>query len=410
MSFRAVMFGFSAVAFSMQAVADDRLTPLLTYVPADAVGDPMAGEYITFVDLAALRGDFNARVPLFERFGWSPFEQVAGSMSRLGDAPMMIAEYQQYGGLHEFASMADYLGFGWSDIEAAVGFYKPPGSVTVLIGTPMVSDAAVVGPALTARGFSEEVRAEYPFWWRMEDNQLDLQNRDPEDPLRGALGGSARVGLIDGAFVTAANWAAIDATLGVHAFGAGSVADEPDIAAVAFSLNQPVSGEGDLLQAVIFGGAFSMHDVVAGVLGRNATPEAVAALEERLAPASATEITPRYNAFALADRQEGNQAIGVVALVYDTADEAEMAARTVSEAFASLDSLVAQRPFREMIPGAVSTQVTASPDGTRHVASIAFATELALPDGPMARTRTPYIVLIDMLLRLDVAPLAAGDY
>lgn len=410
MFIRAVMFGFGAIALPLQAAAEDRLTPMLAYVPADAVGDPAAAEYISFVDLAALRNDLNARVPLFDRFGWSPFEQVAGSMSRLADAPMMIAEYRQYAAMHQFTSMPDYLGFGWSDIDAAIGFYQPPGSVTVLVGNETLSDAAAAGSALTARGFSEAEREGYPFWWRLDDNQLDLENRDPEDPLRGALGGSARAGLVNGGFVTAGNWASIDATLAAHDLESASIANDPDIAALASVLNQPIREDGELLQAVIFAGAFDVQDVVAGVLGQSATPEAVAALEERLAPASGMELTPRYSAFALADRQEGDRAVGVIALVYGSADDAILATRTVPDAFARLDSIATRRPFQELIPGTISTQVVQSPDGARHVALIAFATELGPLDGPMARTRTPYVVLIEMLYQMDIAPIAAGDY
>ena len=402
---RAVMFGFGTIAFSLQATAEDRLTPMLAYVPADAVGALPDGAMVDFVDFAALRVAAGHRFPLFERMGWEPIERALAPLSRLAGGPPLVATYLQYAMIHEFASTPHYLGFEWQDIDAAIGFYRLPDAVTVLIGNEALTDEAAVGGALTGRGYFAEDRAGYPFWWRMEDNAHDLINRDIEDPLRGHLGGSARAGLVDGAFITAANWPAIDRTLAAQGADAATLAADSDFAALARAINRPVGENGLLLQAVLFDGAVEADVLIESLAGPSATAAVIAELRQRLLPEDGDGGTPRYSAFALADRHEGDLAVGVIALVYRSEAGAATATRTVADAFATMDSFAAQRPFREILPGDVSSEVVALPDVGRHVALIRFSTELPAPEGPIERTRTPYYALVNMLYRMDLAPL-----
>ncbi|MGF1627700.1 MAG: hypothetical protein ACFCVH_22700, partial [Alphaproteobacteria bacterium] len=193
-----LLFGLVAIAAGTPgANAEDRLTPMLRMVPQDAVAGGV-NALVTFTDLTALRAVGLAGVPLFERFAWEPVDKEVANLSRASALPAILADYINYLGIHRFETTEDYLGFAWSDIELTVGYGAPPNAVTILQGTSAVTDSAAIDAALTARGFAAESRGGHDFWWRLEDNALDIPNLDPADPLRGHLGGSARAGIIDG--------------------------------------------------------------------------------------------------------------------------------------------------------------------------------------------------------------------
>lgn len=390
----------AALAMTAEA-AEDRLTPLLRFVPPAALAGPQ--DAVSFVDLAAVRSVLADQVSPTAMETWSEADRALATLMRATNLPPMLADYAQNDGASGFAGMEAHLGFGWDDVERAIGFGAPPATTLVLAGTPRVTDAAAIGEALAAGGFAVEEREGHPFWWRLSDNASDLASRDPSHPLRGAIGGSARAGILSEAFVAAGNWAAIDAVLAQDAAAGTS----PDLAALAHALNQPVAEEGVLLQAYLMPGAVDLAPG-AELAGRtDLDDEALAALRERLLSGEGSGV-PRYRAVAFGDRQEGDRAVAVVALLYDSEEAAQAAAEAVPAAMAALQSTATSRPYTELLPYAVAAQVVhAGGGGGRHLALITFSTELApVEGGPLTVSPAPYRRLIDMLYRRDLGFLA----
>jgi len=272
-----------------------------------------------------------------------------------------------------------------------------------------VTDAGAIGETLTGRGFAAEDRAGHHFWWRLEDYALDLRHREPADPLRGHLGGSARAGIVDGAFVAAAGWPNIDGVLAAIGGDRPTLAESGDFTAMAHALGRPVGSEGRLLQAHLMAGAFDAAFVVDTLLGSASQEDEIAEIRARLTDGGTEIRTPRYSAFGIGDRQEGERAIAVVALVYRDREEAERATQTVPAAVASLDSLATPLPFSELLPFEIGASVVESPDGSRHVAVITFTTTLPPLDAPAGYVPTAYSRLIQMLYRSDMGPFVAAD-
>jgi hypothetical protein len=386
------------VALVPPASAADRLSPLLRYVPLDALSEGVRAP-IAFVDLAAIRA-------VEEAGNASEDWREMDSLVRVWAMPAMLHDYLTAFTQHEFATTADYLGFAWNDIEAAVGFGNPPGQVMVIAGTPAVTDAAAIGATLTGRGFAAEDRGGHPFWWRLDDNAIDIQNRDPADPLRGHLGGSARAGLVDDAFVAAANWPSVDAAVAAFDGERPALAESEDFAAIVAAVGHPVTEEGTLLQAYLAAGAFDA-DFTIDVLMRGESEELIAELRRRLEGNDGSAL-PRYSAIAIADRQEGERAVGVVALVYANREQAELATRLVPESVATQESLATRTPFSEILPYPIETAVVEAPSGQRYVALIGF---IGPPEDTEAEpsARLPFRHLVTMMFGGDMGPFVTGS-
>ncbi|MEZ5669929.1 MAG: hypothetical protein R3F55_21340 [Alphaproteobacteria bacterium] len=402
-----LLAGFMLAIGIQAAQAEDRLTPLLRFVPASALAEGGPSNAIQYSDFAAIRHAVGQRLSLGDAFTWSREDRELAAAMRIVVAPHMLANYFSRM-LAAERPMSDYLGFGMIDIGQTLGFAQPPMVPMVLTGNDAVTNAAAVGAALGNHGFAAENRNGHTIWWYLDDNALDLRNRDVSNPLRGDLGGSARAGVVDGAFVAASHWGTIDVMLMAVDGRIGTAQQSPDMRALAVALDTPVQADGALLQAYLFTGTLFTRDIV-DALGPAADEETRARLLAQLMGSGDGPATPRYEAVALADRQEGANPVGVVALSYRNRADAERATQTVAEAFATATSMAYQRPFAEIMPYAVVTDVVDVPDAGRAVARIAFVMvpETTL-EGPSDNMRTPFYGLIQMLYRGDLAPLATA--
>lgn len=409
MQIKAFLIGFSVIAaIGQTAEAEDRLTALLDFVPPAAVSGGL-DHPILFSDLSAIRQAANARLSLADAFSLTPHERELAALSRgtFFALPSMLGEYAQHNA-RSFDAMTDYLGFGWTDIERALGFGNHPGTVTVLTGAPALTDAGGLGEALTGRGFSAEERDGYRFWWRLTDNENDLSGRDVADPLRGVIGGSARAGIVSGAFVAAANWTAIDSLIAAVDRDPAGLSGSADFLAMAYALNQSQAAEGDLLQAYMMQGAFDAGDALDAV-SPDLSADEQSALRERMIARGEIGRLPGYRAIGFGDRQEGPLTVGVIALVYDSREQAEMAADMLPAAIGSMESIVSRRPFSTVLDFDVSSRVAGPTDANLYVATIALSTTLPRPDGPMQQARTPFSTLLQMIMMRDIAPFVSED-
>lgn len=409
MQIKAFLIGFGVLAAIGQAAsAEDRLTPLLRFVPPEAVSGGL-DHPVLFSDLSAIRQAANSRMSLTDAFSLTPHERELAALTRatFTALPGMLSEYTQYN-VGSFDAMPDYLGFRFTDIELSLGFGNHPDAVMVLAGAPALADAGGPGATLTGRGFSAEERGGHPFWWHLADNEIDMSGRDAADPLRGVTGGSARAGIVSGAFVAAANWTAIDSLIAAVDRDPAGLSGSDDFLALAYALNQPQAGDGALLQAYLMQGAFSAADALSAVSPNLSADEQSASLERMIDRGEIGRL-PRYRAIGFGDRQEGQQTVGVIALVYESRDHAELAAEMLPAAIRTMDSIVSRRPIYEVLDFEVSSRVAAPTDANRYVATIALSTALPRPDGPMQQTRTPFSTLLQMIMMRDIALFVAED-
>ncbi len=301
--------------------ADNPLLDMLALVPADAAPTdavPIFG-YADYRALEAARGLENPGT--FEAFD-ADEEGVAGywrnALFRLSSGPRLDYLFAQV------IDMPRLVGFEWFDVNRGLTFGIPPAEGTIFAGE---FDTGNMGEALSARDFEQVDYEGVAIWRRFEDGSVSIEDREPGDPFGGALGRAARIAVIPGNddMIYLANSAAdigtqmmVDAAQG----NVASLADDPDYRALAEAVTDSNYYGGVLIQASVFHvfrvGFVPDEPVMAG--GDEDAPDPMADYGE----------LPVYSLAMLADRQEGDEEVHIVALVYADADTAQIAAEELA--------------------------------------------------------------------------------
>lgn len=113
---------------------------------------------------------------------------------------------------------------------------------------------------------------------------------------------------------------------------------------------------------------------------------------------------PPYQGVAIADQQDGANAIGIIALAYIDRADAEAAASSVPAAVASGLTLRDQ-PFADLLPYEVTSDVFEGPNSDRYVARIIFSEPTAADNGDFVGG--PFAMLMRVVDRGDIAGLLA---
>jgi hypothetical protein len=325
---------------AMPAVAQDggsgpeQPTPLLAMLAMVPDNDLVQGKGWATVRYA----DFQA---LYMAEGIEDMRVNQGTQALLSNVPlpMMLARLMAAPQALQYVfskadQMPQVVGFEWiASVDRTLEYGTPPQSPLIVGGT---FDASAISTALSARGFEETDVSGVPVWSRFDDGAVNIKDADPADPFGGHLGMAARIALLPGYL---ANSSYMDATKGIIAAVQGdqpSLADNPDYHALAEAITAP---EGLLLQAMFF----DVTDL--GFLPGNPATTAEQGAEDPTA--NYGPLMP-YSLVVLADRQEGQDQVHLIGLVYPNADVAGSAAEEVArriEAFTlpqKTDTLVDQ--------------------------------------------------------------------
>ncbi|GGL67015.1 hypothetical protein [Wenxinia marina] len=208
------------------------------------------------------------------------------------------------------------VGFNPNEAEAILAISAPPFGGAVFDVTPMA--AVRVPVALTSAGYEVDGAL---FVRGGEDGSIDIENRDPADPLGGMLGRASRVALVGDLMV----WSTTrdGATALATAASDGSVAARPDVAALLAALDAPEAGQGTLVRALVF--------------------------------ADGTELMPGSGLAGpvfVADLSDGRTETALVLYVVETAQAAKERAQVMETAWGEATSFVTRRPWAEMLPEA----------------------------------------------------------
>jgi hypothetical protein len=254
--------------------------------------------------------------------------------------------------------MPEVVGFEWiSAVNRSLEYAVPPYTALILNGT---FDADAIGAALSARDFEQTDVSGVPVWSRFDDAAMSMNDIERADPFGGRLGKAARIAVWPDYLANSAYW---DATKGIIAAAQGeqpSLADNPDYRALAEAITAP---EGLLLQALFF----NVADV--GFLPENVS----AALADQTAEDPTQTYGPLmpYALAVLADRQEGQDQVHLIGLVYPNAAVAGPAAEEVASRIRTFR--LPQRPDETLVErfGAqVSSRVYESETTGRAVAVV----------------------------------------
>jgi len=275
------------------APATSALQALLSYVPSEAALVESGWATVRFVDYGAL---FESEgLSLFRALGDVDFLMSAVPLgpilSRIAAGPEAL--------MYLFAGagqMEDVVGFEWLlDVDCSLEFGDPPG-IGLLLGGSF--DAVGIGVALENRGFSLGEIEGVPVWHRFDDLAISVAARDVADPFGGHLGAAARIALFPDALGNARAWSLIEAMISAGQSTRPSLADDPIYEALAEAVAEP---GGLLIQALFFSATALRVPGSGEPTGQEPTDKA--------------DVLPLYLGAVLADRQEGDDQIHLIALV-----------------------------------------------------------------------------------------------
>ncbi len=281
------------------------LLAMLAGVPEGAIPADSGWATVRYTDYAAL---YEAEgITKLRDFGNLDLLKTAvplpGMLMRLTAGPEALS--------YVFASagkMAAAVGFEWLlDVDRSLEFGDPPG-VGLLLGGEF--DTEAIGAALQARDFSQADVSGVTVWHRFDDLAISVADRDPADPFGGNLGAAARIALLPDMLANARSWPLINGIIGAAQGDLPSLADDPAYRALAGAITAP---DGLLIQALFFGGEALQVAGDPAQLGL-------------AMPAADLGPLPPYALAILADRQEGNDQVHLIGLVYADAPTAQAAA------------------------------------------------------------------------------------
>lgn len=163
---------------------------------------------------------------------------------------------------------------------------------------------------LQQRAFTQAERNGVQVWSRLEDGETNPEAAILGDPFDDGSGAAARIALLRNDLILhTTTWTAFDPVVALQQGVTGSLRDNPDYRALAEALVDPAYYSGSLITAVLY------------------TPAETAQIAATPPDASGV-VLPRYNLIGLADRQEGEQSVHLIGLVYP--DEATARAAVTS--------------------------------------------------------------------------------
>jgi hypothetical protein len=257
----------------------------------------------------------------------------------------------------QIEGMPEVVGFDFFTIDRALVFGMPPRTATIRAGQ---FDTERIGAALTARDFEQVDYNGVTIWRRFDDLSVNLGAREPADPFGGQLGQAARIAAIPGGdgLVYLANSAAdalthamVDAAQGTRP----SLADEAAYRALVEAVTDPARYSGPLIQGAIY----SATSV--GLVPADPTQAMAGGAND---PTANYGTLPVYILAMLADRQEGDEEVHLIALTYASADVAqagaeELAARLRTLANpASPDDILVERFGSTVTPYVYKSETT----------------------------------------------------
>lgn len=288
---------------------NDPLLAMLALIPDSPTVRVTQGFGVSYVDYRAVEMAHGFKRPApgadYDTLSSDSQKLWFYAMGRVRSGPSMnyIRSY--------LTDMPRLVGFGWFDVDRALEHGIPPHTVKIIGGT---FDVDKIGAALRARDFEKMDVEGITVWHRFDDAQVNPTKREIGDPFGGELGLAARIALLPGHIANARYWDDIKAVVAAHKGTQKSLADAPDYRVLTDAITDTASFKGALLQAIFIPAEVADGIGIAPADGMPNAPDT-----------SAYQPLPPYQLAVIADRQEGNTQINLIAAAYNDPASAQQA-------------------------------------------------------------------------------------
>lgn len=273
--------------------------------------------------------------------------------------------------------MPEVLGVDWLEIDRAMAIGGPPARGVLLGGGPGLTDLRTIAPALADREFEVDPIGGVLVWHRFNDREIragaiesagSLGNRTT-DPFGVQQGHAARIAVLPGVLAGSRDWAMIDEIVGAARGTVRSLADDGEFRAAAAAITDRDHFDGILLRAIFTRREFTAAGVTRNKLGPVADDRQREIFAEVLQDRLVGELPP-YRLAVMADRQDGDDEVAVVALVYDRPGLASAAADAVTSRVAGYVPMSRKVALGDAFDLTVASHVFVAEPGGRSVAVV----------------------------------------
>lgn len=397
MKLRLLLLSFSLLLlFALPVFAqapEHPLAQMLAAVPGSAAA--LDGSFISYVDYRAVfsqrGGSFPTDLDEFNQMLSSEGGRKIWATNLWRIASGMLGWIQNF--TQTYPEAQALFGFEWFDVDQSLQFGVVPAVGNVLRGE---FDPDRVRAAFAKRDFeSQQIAGVETLCWAEGCDQglaIDLRSRNPANPFGGDFGRREPVALLPGILLHSPAIETLTGMIQAAAGAAPSLLANPDYAAIADLVGVDGATDADLIQIQIY------------------RQESIADFSVPELPDGAPGPLPPYSVAALADLQDGDTQIALVALVYDDAAVAELAAHELAARVASFHAAdeIADAQI-EFDPPLVFT--SAAGDRFVAISSLRNPTPPSDPgaDSPLAPSASVFLRWYFSLQRREFYPIVSTD-
>ena len=311
----------------------------------------------------------------------------------------------------------DFARLWWNDGDTVNGFtfFEMDGSVQYGSPTEQVQmfladyDPDKVIAAHADRDYTVEETDSYQLLCSPDGcdagQQVNVADRDPTYIFGGHLGRKQPVLMYDNIILSSPYMPAVEAHRDVVTGDAPSLADDADYRALAEAAGVGVEAiiQGYILPVSVIA---TTEDVIASMLGADATEDEREAMIEQLGLDDAENNLPAYAVFAITDAATATEQVARVMLPYDNETNAEIAADEMQTRLESMTSVMTRRDFVDVLEdrnATMTSYIIATDD--RFVAVL----ELRAPLAVTIENNAGLINASSMLYRIFPTMIFSGD-
>lgn len=320
--------------------ADEPLLTLLNAAPFD-IRLLREGRIVSYVDFDAL-ATARAGVPVYETWAdWNTAEtdDDEGAALWRANAMRLTADAGEvfFSALRNGDQTPAIVGFDLFAVDQALRVGGQPTVGTVLLGDFNAED---INAALLDRGYAQVGTQESPVWRRadgQDDMMTDLDAINLANPFGGQLGRMEPLALLPDMLVNATAFPLLENMLEAATDADDSLADNANYRAAAEAV---LDGDGLLVQALFLDAEF-FGTLPLGTINMT---------EPQSGPAEPDSVAdygtlPVYTLAVVADRQEGDDQVIRVGLVYSDEATAQAAAEELTQRILSFPSVMSVDPL-----------------------------------------------------------------
>jgi hypothetical protein len=291
------------------------------------------------------------------------------------------------------------VGFDFFDVNQTLTFGAPPATTVLWSGD---FDLDAIAAAHQARGYLQAEVGGLPAWCGKEGcdsgMQQDFRNIEPGNLFDPALGRPVPFLTLPGTLISSPAWEMLEELADTSEGNMSSLLDAPDYRTLAEAITESSVNSGELVSALFLPTQAVMLELdlndptsLAPFLGQHATPDQLEQLAQEGVPDFIADYgtLPPYQLAAMADRQEGDQQVAVIALAYESAEDAEIAAPELAQRLESFSNILmthSDDPLLNLFP---STSIEARVYASAETGFSAAVVEVRYPTPSQEEEQAP---------------------